>query len=65
MFLFIVLMFILSFNYTQQYKLGKLLIVFIFMLNINYTQQYKLSKLLLDFMCHSILNIITLSLTFP
>ena len=41
MFIFIVIIFILTINYTQQYKLGKLLIVFIFMLIINYTQQYK------------------------
>ena len=34
----------LNINYTQQYKLCKLLIVFIFLLNINYTQQYKLGK---------------------
>jgi hypothetical protein len=39
----------LSINYTQQYKLGKLLIVFISMLNFNYTQQYKLGKLLMVF----------------
>ena len=34
----------LNINYTQQYKLGKLLIVLILMLNINYTQQYKLGE---------------------
>ena len=32
----------LNINYTQQYKLGKLLIVFLLMPNINYNQQYKL-----------------------
>ena len=37
MFIFIVIIFILTINYTQQYKLGKLLIVFISILNINYT----------------------------
>jgi hypothetical protein len=35
----------LSINYTQDYKLGKLLIVFIFILNIKYARQYKLGKL--------------------
>ena len=48
MFLLIVI-FILTINYTQQYKLGKLLIVSIFMLNINYTQQFKLGKLIIVF----------------
>ena len=39
----------LNINYTQQYKLGKLLIVFILMLNIKHTQQYTLGKLLIVF----------------
>jgi hypothetical protein len=41
MFLLIVIIFILTINYTQQNNLGKLLIVFLLMLNINYIQQYK------------------------
>ena len=35
MFLFFVIIFILTINYTQQYKLGKLLIVFIFYIIVN------------------------------
>ena len=39
----------LKINYTQQYKLRKILIVFLFMLNINYNRQYQLGKLLIVF----------------
>jgi hypothetical protein len=34
----------LDINYTQQYKLGKLLVVFISILYINYTQQDKIGN---------------------